>query len=598
MKKQLPGIVFFVIILFFSSSVSYADQSVTLPSNTFRVKIDCSDNSVDLTEIKIDVYSSVISYEDTENEYAFYDGIYAFSVYPDSSGEIVFERPSDYFTISLNQDTLPTGYGVDRYMDFFFPNSNEYHIILSGISSIEIKNENGQITPVILDEEGNTLYAKTVILNDVSVSDITFDETNHLISYNENRSVKIQDTIYAVQTKIEPSFSSRYDTAGFLFANGLISHYEYVKLLSTFVLNPTPCNSEVFHEEIDGTALYWELRNFIESPEALQEDCSIIVAALNKMNPFQNYDYLLPSSNTTGYATDTSLSTNESETRVDPPADLPTEPTRTLSYVISNSAHFWVYYDTTETTYSVAYAVGSAMDSIDYLFYITWGFNRPYYDTSTSYYKVFIVNTDDYGGQTNQNGAYGSFINISLSTAQKVANNNLVSHGVLAHEYMHAIFYRYGIYYNTSDRQWMHECFATWAGAVFSSAYADYIKCRVNEFTSAPHLPLTQHSNSPGESNRASGSCVFPLYIQQQQGGVNTIKKILSNYASSSDPLTAISSGLAYYSHSLAEAFSGCATYNSNPSYFYSGAVLHLHGIRDILFQFLHTRIHLLQLWL
>ncbi|MBO4323979.1 MAG: hypothetical protein J5845_01090 [Lachnospiraceae bacterium] len=170
---------------------------------------------------------------------------------------------------------------------------------------------------------------------------------------------------------------------------------------------------------------------------------------------------------------------------------------RTENYVTSSSGHFRVYYDSAQVSSLVASAVASVFDSVDSKFYYSWGFLRPYYDSNTSFYNVYLVNTSAYAGQTPLYGTDGSYINISISTATSIANNGglpgypYADYGVIAHEYMHAILYRYGIMYDTSERQWMHESFASWAGIAYKTDYAAIASDRVNQFTSTPYETVT-----------------------------------------------------------------------------------------------------------
>ena len=528
----------FCALITLAHSLVYA--SPTDDSNPFCLSIDCANSNLDLSSLEIKIYTSVLSYKEVENDYAYYDGIYTCSVYPDACGVAIFSRPSDCFTIEVNLDTLPIGYGIDSCTWFFMPNMNEHHIALCEISTVDITNENGEIRPIIQAANGLPLLANASVTDETSILNLSVDSENHQISYTKNYVVDVQGTLYTLSDNVILNYSSDYQKAGILYENGIITRFEYVNLLSFYILNPQKVYSDTDFP-VDGTELYWNLRNYLDSPESAQEDLSQIIAAMKKMDP----RYEVHSTENTKSATFI-----ESKSQNDTFTNSVCGTSKSLSFVISSSGHFRINYDASETSSSVAYAVASVFEGVDTLFYTTWGFNRPYYTPIATYYDVYLVGSVGYAAQTIRHESEGSYIKVSLPTANAIASGTLSNYGVIAHEYMHAIFFRYGIPYGTSDEIWMHECFATWAGLAYIINYANYIYYRVNQFTSAPYKPLTQHSSTPGEENRASGSCVFPLYIQQQQGGVDTIKKILINYSiSNHQPLFAINSGLAYYGY-------------------------------------------------
>lgn len=539
MKRMIALLMCIVLSLNVPIRHSMASDGAPQDNGTemFRLEISCPDGFVDTSGIEIRVFSSSIAYEDEEIGYAEYSESYAFSVYPDCNGAAFFERPSDCFSLSLNLDTLPVGYGVDNHTRFFFPETSHYQISLAEISSVQIDCEDEVVVPILKDIRGDLIFAEATVQSNGIISLPSIDTTKHLIDYSEEYIVDVQGVKYPYIRNISCSYANDYEKAEYLYQHGFITQYEYIKQLSAYVVQP--CESDLaLPSQVDGTELYWKIRNYLESEEAAEHDCTLIEAAMRSFDPEQG---------------------------------------RSLTYVTSNSGHFRVYYESTEITSTVASAVAAVFDSVDAKFYSSWGFRRPYYDTSTSYYKVYLVNTNAYAGETPLVGTEGSYINISYTTAACIANNNGISgypyayHGVVAHEYMHAIFYRYGIMYDTSERQWMHEAFASWAGIAYKTDYAAYASGRVNQFTSTPYETLTYFSSSGNTNLRHYGACVFPLYIQQQLGGYTRIKKILSDYSSSNNPLTAINTGLSYYGSSLSEAFSGCASFNYAPSYFYSG---------------------------
>lgn len=224
----------------------------------------------------------------------------------------------------------------------------------------------------------------------------------------------------------------------------------------------------------------------------------------------------------------------------------------------------------------MAKAVANVFDDVDALFCSSWGFLRPYFGLNIPYYRVNLVESDAFAGITFSLGSESSCINIAYDTANNIFNKTGITaypnayRGVVAHEYMHAIFYRYGIINTTTDQTWMHESFASWAGMAYEPDYTAFKTDSIKSFLKTTWRPLNYFTNSGDNQYRHYGSCLFPLYIQQEMGGYSTIKEILSRYSSSKDPFTAIDAGLKYYGYSLAEAYAGCASYNFDTGYFYS----------------------------
>ena len=117
------------------------------------------------------------------------------------------------------------------------------------------------------------------------------------------------------------------------------------------------------------------------------------------------------------------------------------------------------------------------------------------------------------------------------------------------------------------DVLWMHESFASAIGCIYEDDYA-YLKAgQVRTFLSKSWLSLNDYSS---DQNRAYGSLLFPLYINNMMGGYSTFKSILNSY--SGDPFSAISNGLTAKGYTLENAIAGCCAFNSNADYFYHGS--------------------------
>lgn len=519
--------------------------ALDVASNQFVLTISCDDSSIVLTDIDVDIYTSVMAYSDTANGFYQFDEEYAFTVSSDENGVVKFSRPTTYFSFTIDLESLPSGFGVSEQTVFVDQSKNSHVIELKKIENIDVVYENDSAVPVLSSNDGKSLYASAGIYEpSLQNGNFTTDIENNKISYKQAVDVVLGTETYTIEKDYSYNYKDEVDKAAYLHNKGLITEHEYILTLSNYILGNIEISNE---DEMDGTDLYWKIRNYYEENSSGSSSARSI--SMSKIK--EALDSFVPNAST---------KTRSSETSATSP-----------------SGRFKVFYDSTDTNISkeVAEAVATVFDEVDALFYSSCGFLRPYYDSSTSYYKVYLVDTNAYAGSTPLVGTDGSYINISYTTAKNIYNSTGIYgypdayRGVVAHEYMHAIFYRYGILYNTSDRQWMHESFASWAGMAFEPDYAAYGTSRIKNFLGSTWKSLTYFTDGGDYDLRHYGSCLFPLYIQQEMGGYTTIKKILQSYSSSNDPLTAINVGLAYYDYSLAEAYTGCATYNFDTGYFY-----------------------------
>lgn len=535
MKKTFMCIVMVVCMLFQATVPGYAFD---VSDNEFELIIYCDDNAVDMSCIEIDIYTATLAYSEPENGYFEFDEEYAFSVSTNKNGVANFARPSNNFSFSVNLNTLPDEYGTTDQTAFIEPEKSSYSTTLMKIENVDVVYENDVATPVLTSKSGTPLYAATETrVSSLKNKAYSANADNQVITYKQPVQVVLDGQTYDIEKAVSYAYEDEIDKAGYLYDTGLMSEYEYILTLSKYVLGEISVQNSV---EIDGTELYWKIRNYYEENSLEKNrDLTTIKKALDSFGP---------SANTV---------------------------TRSETYVVSNSGHFRVDYDNTSISAAAAKAVANVFDEVDTLFCSSWGFLQPFYDTSTSYYIVYLVDTNKFAASTPAHGSEGSYINISYETANNIYNNTGISgysrayRGVVAHEYMHAIFYRYGIKYDTADRKWMHESFASWAGMAFESDYAAYRTTSIRSFLSSTFKSLNYFTNSGEYESRHYGSCLFPLYIQQEMGGYQTIQRILSSYSASYDPLTAIDTGLNYYNYSLAEAYSGCACYNFDTGYFY-----------------------------
>lgn len=502
------------------------------------ISIICNDTNIDLSTITAKIYSAKNVYSETELGYYQFNETYEFSKTADSLGIISFQRPSDYCSITFDLDSLPDNYGISEHTRFLHPNELSYTFFLEKIDAVELEQESGQYYPVFKNSSGELVYTtanieevpcnpKETIFDNSSERKFTFTK-EFQVTYPGNSQLITATETYAYENDLEKAVQ--------LYSLGVISEDAYIEKLANYVLEGSQDDVSV-----DSTTLHEVLKNYTES-------------AANNTTVKKRAEQAL-----------TVLGA-------------PLAATTTTTYASSVSGRFRVYYDSTGITYNAAKAVADELDKIHTLFCEQWGLLSPSSDASTNFYRIELlptlnVNTVENtsaSGLTKSNGTL-SYIQLTYGCANGVLNSNLSQHsGTLAHEYMHAIMFCYGIT-GSDDATWMHESFASFAGVIYNANYAFNQVTAISQFLESPHLSLTYFETSePSRHLRHYGSLLFPLYIYEEMGGYATIKSIYQACNAGEDILPSIDEGLQDRGYSLEDAFTGCATYNYDPEYYYN----------------------------
>lgn len=544
MKKRIYCCLLTLCIVLQFIGVNTPTFAKNVRDEVFTLTIKADTRNVNLAGIVVDVYSAELGHSEPETGYYEYNEDLAFTVTSGKDGKISFIRPSEYFSITVQLDSLPTGYGMDTQTRFFSESEKEFTCTLSKITSVDVIEQDGEFVPVLYSKTGKQLLANTeikTVSKKLNQNLKGIESTKKEFSFNEKISVSLYGKEYNFNKETVCEYKNELDKAGQLFDKGLISENDYMVALSEYILDDkTEKKSRSQTDDlefIDGTELYFALKTYCEKQSGKTD--KKVKAALEFLEGVPKKD--------------------------------------TLTYVISDDAHFRVYYDSNKVKSSVAKVVANEFQTIDELFCGLWGFRRPRKNANTSYYEVYLVSDLGNGilGTANPQNDGSSYIKIVISAAEAIYNHTGGSgypdalRGILAHEYMHGIMFRYGIFGTNSERTWMHESFADWAGIAYEPSYAPYRKNTVRVFLSHSYEPLDYFTTRGDCQRRHYGACIFPLYIQQECGGVDTIREILLSYLQSNSPLTAINDGLISCGSSLAEAFAGFATFNYSPNHYY-----------------------------
>ncbi len=497
-------------------------------SDLFILQIVSNSSPANLEHITIDVYTAEIGYSDTNEGYAEFYETLAFTVTVDKLGIAEFERPSDYFSFTVNLDTLPVGYGISEHTRFIKPSQTEYSISLDVISDVSAIVSSGEYVPELKDDQGRILYANaTVSENPIQCNTYTVDAQKSEIILNKDVFVNVYGVIYQRQIPCSFLYHNEAEKLSYLFENELMDEDVYYESLSDYLLSLREDKNSVSF--VSGTILLERLNDYLlRNPEKNENNSS----ASKLIKSYQ------------------SVASNS------------------RSSVISNNHKFIVYYDSNSViTSTMATTIANEFDNVHELFCTTWGFRAP-----TAPYRIEILeNTNGTGGITYYNAGGSSYIALPYSTVLAICNGSDSYKGILAHEYMHAIMHLYGFATAVdNDSEWMRESFASWAGVAYAPAFVNYLKGASSQFLSSTWKPLSYFTESGTYDQRHYGTFLFPLYIDQELGGYNTIKAIFTAYGQCGKvPFTAISNGLEQCGYSFKDAFSGFAEFNSEPAYYY-----------------------------
>lgn len=501
--------------------------------NMATLTVLCEDTSVDLANIKVDIYSAQLAYSDEINGYYQYDETFVYTESLSTNGTLSFVKPSDACSITIRLDSLPENYGVTEHTHFFFSDSDAYTIRLEQIREVNIMERDGQVFPVFTGSNSDIVYTNAVITKaDDSSYEVTNDEitilSNYLVEYGGLTEHLAYERAYV--------FFNDAEKLTILYENGFISESTYIESLANWLLES---EENRVHSE--------KYKQILHDYVAENKNKSIHSDVLDAYTTISNDQIALFTVS----------------------AD---------NYVYSESGRFRVYYPS-DSYLEAAEIIAEHFDDINYMFCTTFGFVQPdcAIDTNGSsirytHYRVIIEDIDA-GADTPFSSINPgmSHIRVDVSTADILVNayNNPSNeslqyiNGYLSHEYMHAILYAYGIPYNTTEQVWMHESLAVLAGCLYESQTVSTLNDRTGQYLNATYNYMP---NMPSPY----GGILFPLYVYEECGGANTLKAILEAYATNGNPLSAYDAGLQSASTAtLASAFARHAAFNSDTTYFY-----------------------------
>lgn len=372
-----------------------------------KIETDSTVESIDLTNININVYKS-IPREETATEWVTeFDETFAFTVNPNQDGVFKFTPPSPVFSLTVQVDTLPIGFGIDKHTELYYGANNDQNVFtLSQISDVSLTasslNQYPDVT--ILNNNNEEIYAN-----------FDFSPTYRQDPFNPNRveisgAVKLSGGIeFTPSTTVDLSNTSPIDKINQLYNVGIITEDDYFeKCMQAIEDNSTldfcgiPSNSDISPYGLESI------------PEEVQESMTGLTSEVHN-----NY--------------------------------------------------FMVHYNAKNTTKSNAESVAKFLLDMRSKS-ISAGFKAPISDTGGNQLNVYLFSgncTDPNFGSGTRGVAYPTGSGSSLITIWKFSTLDSQEKETVAHEYFHTVQYAYQ---TGRTPQWFVEATAVWFAARYSGS--------------------------------------------------------------------------------------------------------------------------------
>lgn len=454
---------------------------------------------ISLKNIEINIYESKLSYE-KNGEKVFSETYYA-TIYTNKNGKANFVAPSDEYSVYINLQTLPKGFGIDEYNKFC------------------------------------NIFEKNISFTLSKVDEVKINELEQVEIFN-----KKNKKIFANYSKSNSCLNDSYGVLDFIKIN-IMDCLEYVETIEIYgkkyiFNNKLDLSEKTFHEKI------YVLEKLKIIDEKDNKKIYEEFLEYNESNMLENIVY-----------NDEVAINNASN-----------------SYISSN---FIVYYDNTMSI-SIASYVSGFFESIRNYFIVEKNFQEPSSSNSTKY-CIYLVNDINSNGSTKYSNGYSS-IKINYDYANEVISDEDSDNSELectcAHEYFHAISFTY--YSGGNNFLWFNEGIAEWGGLNYLNKSIDCHQYYANKLLSTPETRFDYYNNNSSSSKyigRYYSTFILFLYIDENMGGVNTIKYILEKAGNNlSDPFAAIDAGLKQYNstYSIESALFGMYLYNAYPTKMYN----------------------------
>lgn len=518
--RRVTCVILALVLLLSANAYAVDDLGESTFTGTIIVDSE-SPKLLNLGEIEIEVYQSTPI--ETDESYTIYSEEYAFSVYPDENGIFTFDRPSSVFSITVQVDSLPDGYGISHHTSLYSPEITSDIFTLSIVDEAEIVADSLKYPEIMLfNADGEEVYAV-----------YEFEPTYQVLPRNDDI-VEISGTVnlngdisYNVSSNVDLPELDAIGKVELLYDVGAIDEVERIEKYI-----------EIYEDGTSGsicsTPIVGEILEFYESDEYQTAPASLKIEIENLIQ------------------TPEELSDDE-----DLEAEYPNS--------VSNS-YFTVHYDDTVTK-------TVAQNTLNYLSTLrnkssSLGFNAPINQSGYSTLQVYLTsNTNsEANGETyhsndssNTSWSYIKIYNLNGLSAQDKET--------VPHEYFHAVQNAY-----FKQNGWFKEAAAVWFAAKYSGSITR-AKGQFEKYLSSPETTM---------QDTKYGNGVFPMAIDVAYGGSATIRKIYErlNSVGSKDMSetqleNAITWAIQQYdsSGSFAEAFKKLGAYITLPDHFFASVI-------------------------
>lgn len=507
--------VILAIILIITSNVyAVGNNSGSNFTGTILVESASIDKNV-LDEITIDVYQSTPV--ETDGNYIVYSDEYAFSVSPDKNGFFSFERPSSVFSLTVQIDSLPNGYGIDHHTSMYLPEDISDTFVLSLINKAEIVSNDIKYPGIILfNDKGEEVYTA-----------YTFEPTYH-IGESGDDALEIGGTVglgnnieFAVSKHVELPDIGEINKIDLLYEIGAISEADRITKYIELYKNETrniDCSTPIIDTILD----FYESDEYQLMPEALKMQVETFLQIP------EEYEVEYPNA-------------------------------------ISNS-YFTIHYSN-DVTKTVAQNTLSYLTSLRSIA-SNEGFRMPIKQPLYSTIQVYI--TSEVNAETNGKTFHDKGATITSPSTIYIYNlNNLSAEDkeTIAHEFFHAI---QNSYFKTNC--WFKESAAVW----FAAKYSGSIKRATYHFNkyfrnSTLRLQKTEYGAGvfPMAIDIAYGGTSTIRKIYERLNAVATVN------LTETDLEAAITWAIKQHdnSGSFAEAFKKLGAYTTLPDHFFSSII-------------------------
>lgn len=222
---------------------------------------------LDLSTINISVYESIPRGDLTNQMVLEFDEVFAFSISPNEYGKFHFVPPSAVFSITIEVNSLPEGYGIDHHTRLYEAPSANNLFALSAVDDIKISMASIYDAPsvMLLNSNGDEIYADYTFTPEYTANDDSFD------SVGVSGVVALGATnIFNVSTAVDLTDLDLVLKIGQLHRMNLIDDVEraeqYIKIIENGM------STDYYMFILDELMAFRQSETFKTAPRSLRED--------------------------------------------------------------------------------------------------------------------------------------------------------------------------------------------------------------------------------------------------------------------------------------------------------------------------------------